>query len=314
MKRLKYAFAGLISLFAINVWAGLVVSTVSKNAIITPAVPATYKYDANASFGITTGTYWAEWNNMKFICKSQGVPALKEWISNTNGYYNEWYFPDGWFTNLTWSAQIQSDLRYDVFYGHPPGEVNQFRCQNITEGGTNSAYRWKQIGGTTYYCTGIVVPNFNHVFLPDTCNGTTCKSYYKFANRNVDYCGAIKPPVPKPVIVNNPCPKYQSNSSGGVRNADSTFIKADNLCVDQVKVGFDSEGNAKSVLIEQYNQVASTVASTGLGAILRSGGADSTSIGGGLPNTVNYSDFTLGKNANGQTQLQGASTGTATVR
>lgn len=319
MKRLiKFAFAGLIGLFAINVWAGLVVSTVSKNAIITPAVPATYTYDANASYGLWTGTYRAEWNNMKYICKSQGVPAVKEWISNTNGYYNEWYFPDGWYTNVSLSAQIQSDLRYDVFYGHPPGEVNQFRCQNITEGGTNSYYRYVQVGGTTYYCSGLLNAVGSRItLLQNTCNGSTCKVFDKFSNTARDFCSAIKrpEPEPEPVIVNNPCPAGSSSmSTGGKRMADSTGV-AGSLCAQKLTIGFDANGVANSLITEHSTSSTQSIsAAASFANSVRQGNSDSTNIGSSLPNTVNYSDFTLGNNSNGQTQLQGASTGTATVR
>lgn len=312
MKRLKYAFLVIIGMISINAFAGTFYSGFG-NGIYTPAPDAKYTYDANASYGLINGTYWADWNNMRYICTNQQKPVIKEWSSNSSGYYQEWIWPDGWYFWTTWSAQQAADLRYDKFYAHPPGETNVFSCVNTEQGLSNAAYHYVSVGGDLYYCTAYL--NTSRLILDkSSCNGTTCKMLDRLFNTFKPWCGVVKPPVPEPVIVNNPCPKYQSNSSGAVRNADSTFIKANNLCAEQVKIGFDGEGNAKSVLIEQYNQVASTVASTGLGAILRSGGADSTNIGGGLPNTVNYSDFTLGKNANGQTQIQGASTGTATVR
>lgn len=315
MKRFICTVLVLLGMISFNTFAGTYMGGFTSG-IYTPPPDAKYTYDANASFGVIKGTYWADWNKMRYICTDLQRPVVKEWTSNSNGYYQEWIWPDGWFFSTLWNAQQANDLRYDSFYAHPPGETNVFRCANTEQGLSNFGYHFLSVGGNLYYCTSLMnkLSITRKVILTDTCNGSTCLVLDKFFNSTTAGCGVVKPPEPEPQIVNNPCPTNSAIPTAGHRMADSTSISGQLPCVNQINVGFDSQGNAKSVVIEQYNQVRDTVNSTLAAPVAAAkGGSDSTSIGA-IPTTANYSSATLGQNANGQTQLKGWSSGTQTVQ
>lgn len=320
MKRLKYTLLTILGLITINCYAA--------PWIVEEPGPSGVIYTSAGN----TGAYIGQWNGNTYNCTNLGAVRLFQGQTDIAGTPNPYPngFPDGWFRSGLWSAADLQKWRYNSFYTHLPqfNEVNQFICQNTNNLAPNYtsngvAYNCKYTPGTKAWGAGAWIVE------ESTCNGWTCNM------RNLPSCNVFGchwwgggtnycirsvvqpvPPTPEPVIINDPCPSGSSSmNAGGKRMADSTSVGG-SLCAQKLTVGFDANGVANSLITEHSTSSTQSISAAAnfVNAVRNKGGADSTNIGGSLPNTVNYSDFNLGTNANGKTQIQSVSSGTTTVK
>ncbi len=275
-----------------------------------------------------TGAYLAKWNGLVFNCTNSGVVKMNQGKTDLAGSPNPYPngYPDGWYISTSWTAADFKKWQYGNFYTHLPqfNEVNQFICTN-----TNNLAPNYTTNGVSYNCKH-TPGRAGWIVEESSCNGWTCNM------RNLPSCGQFgcqwwsggtnycirsaeqpaPPPPPEPVITTNPCPSGSStlSRSSGKRMADSTSIGG-TLCAETTTIGFDANGVANSMIIDHYIHSTESASKSVAGVVnaIRSGGADSTSIGA-IPTTANYSSATLEQNANGQTQLKGWSNGTQTIQ